>query len=80
MKQRILSRHGHLSNSAAAALAVEIATEKLEDLFLGHLSADCNSPDLAEEVMRSTLMGAGIQHVRVHRAHPDEPSITLSWD
>lgn len=80
VKQRILSRHGHLSNIAAAELAVEIATERLEDLFLGHLSSDCNSPELAEEVMRSKLTESGIHHIRVHRAHPDQPSTTLCWD
>ena len=44
VKQRILSRHGHLSNDAAAAVAAEVVTDTLEDLYLGHLSSDCNSP------------------------------------
>lgn len=79
VKQRILSRHGHLSNSAAAALAAEIASERLEDLFLGHLSSDCNTPELAEEVMRAKLHEVGFAHVRIHRAHPDMPSTSLVW-
>ena len=44
VKQRILSRHGHLSNDAAAEVAAEVVTDLMEDLYLGHLSADCNSP------------------------------------
>lgn len=79
VKQRILSRHGHLSNEAAAALALEIATEHLEDLYLGHLSSDCNTPELAESTMLGRLREGGWNHIRVHRTHPDRPSKTLEW-
>ena len=51
VKQRILSRHGHLSNNAAAQLAATIAGDRLERLVLGHLSRDCNRPELALEAM-----------------------------
>jgi phosphoribosyl 1,2-cyclic phosphodiesterase len=51
VKQRILSRHGHLSNNAAAQLAASIAGERLERLVLGHLSRDCNRPELVFEAM-----------------------------
>ncbi len=52
VKQRILSRHGHLSNEAAAKLVAEIAGDQLQRVVLGHLSRDCNRPDLALETMR----------------------------
>jgi phosphoribosyl 1,2-cyclic phosphodiesterase len=52
VKQRILSRHGHLSNEAAAKLVAEIAGDQLRRVVLGHLSRDCNRPDLALETMR----------------------------
>ncbi len=80
VKQRILSRHGHLSNEAAANLAVEIATERLEDLYLGHLSGDCNTPELAEQLVGGRLHSAGMKHIRLHRTSPDTPSSTLCWD
>lgn len=51
VKQRILSRHGHLSNNAAAQLAASIAGDRLERLVLGHLSRDCNRPELVLEAM-----------------------------
>jgi hypothetical protein len=51
VKQRILSRHGHLSNTAAAQLAASIAGDRLERLVLGHLSHDCNRPELVLEAM-----------------------------
>jgi phosphoribosyl 1,2-cyclic phosphodiesterase len=47
VKQRILSRHGHLSNDAAAALVADITGENLRRVILGHLSRECNSPELA---------------------------------
>ena len=55
VKQRILSRHGHLSNQAAAKLVAEIATENLRHILLAHLSEDCNTPDLAREAIRQNL-------------------------
>jgi phosphoribosyl 1,2-cyclic phosphodiesterase len=53
VKQRILSRHGHLSNDAAAKLVSAIAGNRLRRVVLGHLSRDCNRPELALEAMRS---------------------------
>ena len=47
VKQRILSRHGHLSNHAAATLVANIAGDYLERVILGHLSRDCNTQELA---------------------------------
>ena len=47
VKQRILSRHGHLSNHAAATLVADIAGDYLERVILGHLSRDCNTQELA---------------------------------
>jgi phosphoribosyl 1,2-cyclic phosphodiesterase len=52
VKQRILSRHGHLSNEAAAKLVGTIAGDQLRRVVLGHLSRDCNRPDIALETMR----------------------------
>ncbi len=55
VKQRIASRHGHLSNSAAAGLLEQILHEKLQHVALGHLSADCNKEVLALEAMDRIL-------------------------
>ena len=43
IKQRISSRHGHLSNEQAAELYAEIACSNLQSLIVGHLSSDCNT-------------------------------------
>ena len=55
VEQRIASRHGHLSNSAAAALLQQILHEKLQHVALGHLSADCNKEVLALEAIDRVL-------------------------
>ncbi len=61
VKQRILSRHGHLSNDAAATAVGELLAsgDALERVVLGHLSRDCNRPELAIAAVRSRA-GAGI--------------------
>jgi phosphoribosyl 1,2-cyclic phosphodiesterase len=61
VKQRIMSRHGHLSNSAAAEVLVHLLEEScvLRRAVLGHLSRDCNRPELALETVRARLADAG---------------------
>lgn len=77
-KQRILSRHGHLSNDAAAQLAEQIVSADLAHLYLGHLSSDCNRPELAHRTVSASLQKLGATHVRVEATSPDTPCATLS--
>jgi phosphoribosyl 1,2-cyclic phosphodiesterase len=44
IKQRIASRHGHLSNIQVDELIREIAHSSLDHIVFGHLSSDCNCP------------------------------------
>ena len=73
-KQRICSRHGHLSNTQAAEAAVALAHAGLRQVVLGHLSRDCNAPELAERVVRQRLADAGWGHVGVACAVQDAPT------
>jgi phosphoribosyl 1,2-cyclic phosphodiesterase len=57
VKQRILSRHGHLSNEAAAKFVASIAGDRLRRVVLGHLSRDCNRADLALGTMQRFVQG-----------------------
>jgi hypothetical protein len=57
VKQRILSRHGHLSNEAAAKFVAAIAGGQLRRVVLGHLSRDCNRADLALGAMQRLVQG-----------------------
>jgi phosphoribosyl 1,2-cyclic phosphodiesterase len=47
LKSRITSALGHLSNKQAAMLALEHASPRLKHVFLSHLSANNNTPELA---------------------------------
>jgi phosphoribosyl 1,2-cyclic phosphodiesterase len=51
LKQRIKSRHGHLSNAESLELLFELAHEGLEALVMAHLSEVNNHPD---HVLRTT--------------------------
>jgi phosphoribosyl 1,2-cyclic phosphodiesterase len=73
VKQRIQSRHGHLSNQMAAEVALEVAGDRLRHLFLGHLSQDCNRPELARAVVEARLAGAGVTDVTVLDTRQDGP-------
>ena len=54
-KQRVLSRQGHLSNDECAELLLEVFHDELKHVHLAHLSSECNSPDLALEIVRKRL-------------------------
>ena len=55
-KQRIASRHGHLSNAQTAALVAELHGSGLRRVVLGHLSRDCNRPELAISAVAATAL------------------------
>lgn len=60
LKQRIRSRHGHLSNIESAQLLEELIHPGLEGLFLAHLSEVNNDPALALEATRQTISRGNI--------------------
>ncbi len=74
VKQRIMSRHGHLSNVAAATVIEELLPGTIERVVLGHLSRDCNTPDLAAGAIREMLARHG-RAMEVHCAGQSEISI-----
>jgi len=77
-KQRILSRHGHLSNDAAANVAEQIASATLARIYLGHLSRDCNRPELAMAAVAGRLRATGATHITIESTSQDAPSPTVS--
>lgn len=76
VKSRIASSHGHLSNRAAARLALELVHPRLAGVLLAHLSAECNTPELARETVARALRGAGYRGF-LGVARQDEPSEML---
>lgn len=74
IKQRISSRHGHLSNEQVTELIREIAHADLGRIVLGHLSSDCNSPEMILAKLRTCLNELGHPHVDLHCAGQDAPT------
>jgi len=77
-KQRIASRHGHLSNDQAAELIGEIAHSGLSHVVLGHLSDDCNNPNVASERIRMALDAVGATQTCIVCAERTKPTQTLA--
>ncbi len=77
VKQRISSRHGHLSNAAAAEVLATLCDGPLSRVFLGHLSRDCNTADLALTAAREPFKRTGRPEASVICAGQDEPTPTL---
>jgi phosphoribosyl 1,2-cyclic phosphodiesterase len=77
LKQRILGRHGHLSNATAAETVAQIMSADLKHLYLAHLSRECNKPELAQHVMAEQLHHIGAKHVQLKLAAQDVPCETL---
>ncbi|MEI9894264.1 MAG: MBL fold metallo-hydrolase [Chthoniobacter sp.] len=78
VKQRIMSRHGHLSNAAAAEVLADLLDGRLRRAVLGHLSRDCNSPELAVGTVRARLDASGGTAVEVLCAGQREISARLA--
>ncbi|HZI94269.1 MAG TPA: MBL fold metallo-hydrolase [Patescibacteria group bacterium] len=74
VKQRILGRHGHLSNDEMSDLVAGVAGERTRHLFLAHLSRTNNTPDLAMQACRRGLESAGRSRVKIHVTHQREIS------
>ena len=68
LKKRISGEYGHLSNSDAAKLVVQLAQKNLKNVMLGHLSKENNFPELAYKTVADELINAKI----------DSSSISLS--
>jgi len=77
LKQRIAGRQGHLSNQHAAELIAEIAGSDLNQVFLFHLSLDCNRPELALTPTCEALRRRGLDHVQVNLTYADQ--ISAIW-
>ena len=54
-KQRVLGRHGHLSNQECARLLNAIYHPQLQSVHLAHLSSECNRPDLVLQALEGVV-------------------------
>ena len=61
LKKRILGRYGHLSNDACASALAALLPTGVRRVFLGHLSQENNSPELALSAATSTALALGAE-------------------
>ena len=59
LKQRILSKRGHLSNSECASFAIDLAERGTKAFILAHLSEENNEPSVAFDEVSSAVSGLG---------------------
>lgn len=74
LKQRIRGRQGHLSNRSLGEALAEMVGAELEQVFLAHLSQECNTCQLALQTVTEHLQKAGLHRVRVNLTYPDRIS------
>ncbi len=55
LKLRIAGDHGHLSNESSGQLLCDVLHDNMKHIFLGHLSAENNYPQLAYETVCSEV-------------------------
>lgn len=77
-KQRVLGRTGHLSNVACGELLREVACDKLKQVYLAHLSSECNTHETALTKIKSILEEAGI-NLNLTVAPQDTVSLALNF-
>ena len=58
LKRRIMSRQGHLCNNQSGKLLSEIISPRLRHVFLGHLSRENNTPEIALSTVLSEVREA----------------------
>lgn len=75
LKQRILSDKGHLSNEDGALAMVDLIGENTSDVYLGHLSRDNNTKELAMNAMEDLLGQHDIDIKRQIKLHMTDPEI-----
>lgn len=78
LKQRIKSRHGHLSNNDSVALLADLIHPGLECLFLAHLSEVNNDPAVAREVTTNLLTTQSVCSPQLIMGDQYQPSEILS--
>jgi len=82
LKQRVMSRRGHLSNDAVAQYLGNDFDGKAADLVLAHLSKNNNLPELALLSARNALeerSGLRIVQTKLELAQADQISRTYSY-
>jgi phosphoribosyl 1,2-cyclic phosphodiesterase len=78
LKQRLLSRHGHLSNTAVGKFMRERYDGKAGHVVLAHLSSRNNHPELARQEVARAMRHRGISGQTVTVTEQDHPTTPIT--
>lgn len=73
LKQRILSRKGHLSNEESGRALCRLYSRGLRYAILGHLSAQNNDERIAMDTVCKELFEQGVAGMKLAMSHRDRP-------
>jgi phosphoribosyl 1,2-cyclic phosphodiesterase len=74
VKQRVLSRHGHLSNEDTMEVLTDVIHGGMKQLILGHVSQDTNDYSLVKDLATKHLEECGLSSIPLHVATQDDIS------
>jgi phosphoribosyl 1,2-cyclic phosphodiesterase len=74
LKERLMGRQGHLSNSAVARFLSGPYDGRAHSVVLAHLSSQNNHPEIARQEARQALESRGLQPQTISLASQDEPT------
>jgi phosphoribosyl 1,2-cyclic phosphodiesterase len=77
LKQRLIGRYGHLSNSAVGRFIREQYDGTAEHLLLAHLSSRNNHPEIAKQEADRALRDRGLTNARLTVTSQDEPTAPI---
>jgi phosphoribosyl 1,2-cyclic phosphodiesterase len=79
VKQRVMSRQGHLSNLATSQFLTEEFDGRAQVLILAHLSETNNHPEIARLTALEALSSRSMQAVELYLASQTLPTKTFVW-
>jgi phosphoribosyl 1,2-cyclic phosphodiesterase len=77
LKQRLIGRYGHLSNTAVGRFIREQYDGLAEHVLLAHLSSKNNHPEIAKQEAARALRDRGLTNARLTVTSQDEPTTPI---
>lgn len=72
IKQRIMSKKGHMSNEASLELLCELVHEELQAIVLAHMSREANSAEALNSLVSRRLKELGRSDIKIFVGSQDE--------
>ena len=77
LKQRLMGRYGHLSNTAVAKFIRDRYDGEAHHVMLAHLSTKNNHPEIARQEAALALRDRGFNRARLTVTSQDEPTVPV---